>query len=78
MKFMVYATRAGADNRSRSEAQRRKCGPVTTHWWDVIPGTDGNFALGIPDKPDEETNMTAADRSRLVATFSRKPLEETT
>lgn len=76
MKFLPYVTRAGADNRSRSEAQRRNCGPVTTHWWDVVDGAAGDFACVLPDMPGEEDNLSAADRSRLSATFSRKSSEE--
>lgn len=78
MKFLVYATRTGADNRSRAEAQRRGClpGNVTTHWWEVIEGEAGDFACVVPEKAGEEDNLSAADRSRLKATFSRKPPEE--
>lgn len=73
MKHLVYVTLTGADNRSRSEAQRRNCGPVTTHWWEVVEGIDGGFACAIPEKPGEEDNLSANDRSRLSTTFTRKP-----
>lgn len=76
MKFMVYATRAGAENRSRAEAVRRGCGPVTTQWWGVVEGETGDFACAIPEKPGEEDNLSAADRSRLSTTFTRKPPEK--
>lgn len=78
-KYLVYVTRAGADNRSRAEAQRRGCGPdhVTQYWWEVIEGANGNFACAIPEKPGEEDNLSASDRSRLSATFTRKPPEVT-
>jgi hypothetical protein len=75
MKHLVYVTLTGADNRSRSEAQRRNCGPVTTHWWEVVEGADGSFACTIPEKPGEEDNLSAADRARLSTTFTRKPPE---
>lgn len=75
MKFLVYVTRTGAENRSRSEAQRRNCGPATTHWWGVVEGAAGDFACEVPDDPAELEFMSAADRSRLKATFSRKPPE---
>ncbi len=75
MKHLVYVTRAGADNRSRSEAQRRNCGPVTTHWWDIVEGEAGDFACTIPEKPGEESNLSTADRTRLSTTFKRKPPE---
>lgn len=77
MKHLVYATFAGADNRSRSEAQRRGCGPVTTHWWEVREGAAGDFACAIPDRPGEESNLSASDRSRLSTTFQPKPTEAT-
>lgn len=78
MKHLVYVTLTGADNRSRSEAQRRNCGPVTTHWWDVVEGEAGDFGVVIPDKPGEEDNLSANDRTRLSTTFKRKPPEVTT
>lgn len=73
MKFMVYATRTGAENRSRAEAQRRGCGPssVTQLWWDVVEGTDGSFACVIKDVEDEE-NMSSTDRNRLSTTFQQR------
>lgn len=77
MKYMTYATRTGAENRSRTEAQRRNCGPVTTHWWDIVEGAAGDFACVIPDRTGEEDNMSASDRSRLKTTFNRKPPEGT-
>lgn len=74
MKFMVYATRGGAENRSRAEAQRRGCGSdsVTQFWWEVVEGADGSFACIVGDNPDEHRNMSASDKNRLVDNFTRK------
>jgi hypothetical protein len=74
MKYLNYATRVGAENRSRAEATRRGCQPgnVTTHWWDVVEGVDGTFSCAIPDRFGEEDNLSAADRGRLSSTFQRK------
>lgn len=78
MKCLVYTTRTGAENRSRAEAQRRNCGPVTTHWWEVVEGAAGDFGVVILPRPGEEANLSAADRSRLNAAFVRKVLKEPT
>lgn len=76
MKYLVYATRNGAENKSRSEAQRRGCGPITTHWWDVVEGETGDFAVIIHEKAGEEDNLSAADRARFNPSFKRKPTED--
>jgi len=75
MKFISYPTQAAAIARSRAEAQTRKCGPVTTHWWDVVEGAAGDFAIRIPEKASEEVNLTTAEKGRLATTFNRKAPE---
>lgn len=72
MKFLVYATRGGAENKSRSEAQKRNCGPVTTHWWDIVEGESGNFAVAIAEKDGEEANLSPSDKSRFDPSFKPK------
>lgn len=75
MKYMVFPTQAAARARSRSEAQKRNCGPVTTHWWNIVEGATGDFAIEIADKPKEEDNLDASDRSKLNPAFVRKAQE---
>jgi hypothetical protein len=45
MKELILASEKDAQDRSKSEAEKRGCGPVTTHWYE----TDG-AKLVIPEK----------------------------
>lgn len=49
---------------------------MTTHWWDVIEGEAGDFAVVVPEKPREEENLSAADKARFNPSFKRKPAGE--
>lgn len=73
-RFLVYATRAGAENRSRAEAQRRGCGTpdhVTQFWWEVEEGVAGDWAVVVPNAEADE-RLTPTDRSRLSLAFAMK------
>lgn len=76
-RALVYATRNGAENRSRAEAQRRGCGApgqVTQLWWHVAEGDDGQWGVVLMNDDKEDGNLSSADRARLKAAFKLKPV----
>lgn len=65
-EYLIVADKPTALDKSRQEALRRGCGPVTLYWWSVIEQPVTKAAALMIETPDDKVALTTVEKTALA------------
>lgn len=70
--YLIVADKEAAIARSRAEAQRRGCGPITTHWWSWIEHPEDKRAALLMQDEEDKAALSVKDKGDVKSEAALK------